>query len=74
VPIPETRPSGRLAVATPIGNLDDLSARALASLKEASAVYCEDTRRTGNLFARYASPHRVSPATSTTRPGGRPRS
>ncbi len=54
MPIPETRPSGRLlVVATPIGNLDDLSARALASLKEASAVYCEDTRRTGNLFARY---------------------
>jgi 16S rRNA (cytidine1402-2'-O)-methyltransferase len=40
-------------VATPIGNLDDLSPRARQSLAEASAVYCEDTRRTGNLFARY---------------------
>lgn len=41
-------------VATPIGNLDDLSPRALAALSTASVVYCEDTRRTGNLFARYA--------------------
>jgi 16S rRNA (cytidine1402-2'-O)-methyltransferase len=40
-------------VATPIGNLDDLSPRARQALADASAVYCEDTRRTGNLFARY---------------------
>jgi 16S rRNA (cytidine1402-2'-O)-methyltransferase len=40
-------------VATPIGNLDDLSPRALEALAGAAAVYCEDTRRTGNLFARY---------------------
>ena len=42
-----------LVVATPIGNLDDLSPRARDALARASAVYCEDTRRTGNLFARY---------------------
>lgn len=46
--------SGRLlVVATPIGNLEDLTPRALAALREASLVLCEDTRRTGNLFARY---------------------
>ncbi len=45
---------GRLVVvATPIGNLDDLSPRALEALSSAAVVYCEDTRRTGNLFARY---------------------
>ncbi len=40
-------------MATPIGNLDDLSARAREALATAAAVYCEDTRRTGNLFARF---------------------
>jgi 16S rRNA (cytidine1402-2'-O)-methyltransferase len=42
-----------LVVATPIGNLDDLSARAREALASAAVVYCEDTRRTGNLFARF---------------------
>ena len=42
-----------LVVATPIGNLDDLSPRARDALASASVVYCEDTRRTGNLFARH---------------------
>ncbi|HEX7615559.1 MAG TPA: 16S rRNA (cytidine(1402)-2'-O)-methyltransferase [Thermoanaerobaculia bacterium] len=42
-----------LVVATPIGNLDDLSPRAREALASAAVVYCEDTRRTGNLFARF---------------------
>jgi 16S rRNA (cytidine1402-2'-O)-methyltransferase len=42
-----------LVVATPIGNLDDLSSRAREALASAAVVYCEDTRRTGGLFARY---------------------
>lgn len=46
--------AGRLlVVATPIGNLDDLSPRARTALAEAAVVLCEDTRRTGNLFARF---------------------
>src|SRR5262245_1363693 len=43
-----------LVVATPLGNLDDISPRALAVLREATAIACEDTRRTAKLLARYA--------------------
>jgi 16S rRNA (cytidine1402-2'-O)-methyltransferase len=38
-------------VATPIGNLGDLSPRATEELAAADVVACEDTRRTGRLFA-----------------------
>jgi 16S rRNA (cytidine1402-2'-O)-methyltransferase len=38
-------------VATPIGNLGDLSPRAAEELAAADVVACEDTRRTGRLFA-----------------------
>lgn len=37
-------------VGTPIGNLEDLSPRALRILTDATTVACEDTRRTGRLF------------------------
>lgn len=40
-------------MATPIGNLDDLSPRAREALALAAVVYCEDTRRTQHLFARW---------------------
>ncbi len=40
-------------VATPIGNLEDVSPRALRSLAEADRVFAEDTRRTRILLDRY---------------------
>lgn len=48
------RPPGTLfLVSTPIGNLGDMTHRAVETLKRVSAVLAEDTRHTRKLFARF---------------------
>lgn len=59
--------AGLWLVATPIGNLDDLSPRSAAVLRAASVICCEDTRHSGTLLKRIgATPARLIVANDHT--------
>jgi 16S rRNA (cytidine1402-2'-O)-methyltransferase len=52
---------GLHVVATPIGNLGDITIRALSTLAAAETVLCEDTRTSGKLMERFAIRTKLSP-------------
>ena len=52
---------GLYVVATPIGNLGDITVRALSTLAAAETVLCEDTRTSGKLMERFAIRTKLSP-------------
>lgn len=72
-PAPAPLPAGLYLVATPIGNLRDITLRALDVLGAADLVACEDTRVTGRLMQAYGLSTRLTPYHDHNAARARPR-